>query len=376
MTSIKIMKLKEVAEITMGQSPPSNTYSEKNGMPFFQGKAEFGIRFPTVKKYCTKPIRITEKNSILMSVRAPVGSINISNQKACIGRGLCSIKAKPGMDYLFLFHYLKMQEENIASQGQGSTFKAINKKAVENIEVSVPSLKEQKKIVSILEKVKEIQEKNLKSREVLRLSLVSYFNNLLNRLLISTQTKIEMLGEICDVRDGTHESPKYVGAGFPLITSKNITNGTIDFTNVNLISKKDLDKINKRSLVDEGDIIMPMIGTIGNPVIVIKNQEFGIKNVALIKFQKSTISNIYIQQLLSSNYFNEVTKKSNRGGTQKFIALKDIRNIPIPIPNEKEQKIFSEFYKACQKMFSSQEKLKNELNNLLLSLMQKYFGVV
>jgi type I restriction enzyme M protein len=118
-----------------------------------------------------------------------------------------------------------------------------------------------------------------------------------------------LLSEICDVRDGTHESPKYIQVGFPLITSKNIKRGAIDFTDVNCISKEDLDKINQRSCVDDGDIIMPMIGTIGNPIIVKKDRDFAIKNVALIKFYSdSKVVNYFIKSILGSEQFKNTLR--------------------------------------------------------------------
>lgn len=94
------------------------------------------------------------------------------------------------------------------------------------------------------------------------------------------------LGEVSDVRDGTHDSPKYHKNGYPFITSKNLrSDGTIDLENVSLISAEDFKKVNKRSKVDQGDILFGMIGTIGNPAIV-KDCNFAIKNVALINFEK------------------------------------------------------------------------------------------
>ena len=138
------------------------------------------------------------------------------------------------------------------------------------------------------------------------------------------------LNKICDVRDGTHDSPKYLNSGYPLITSKNIKNGTIDFTDVNFISKKDLDKINKRSKVDQGDIIMPMIGTIGNPIIVGSKKDFAIKNVALIKFYPdSKIDRVLLRYLLDSEYIKEEYINHSSGSTQKFISLGFIRKIKI-----------------------------------------------
>ena len=154
-----------------------------------------------------------------------------------------------------------------------------------------------------------------------------------NEKMRSTKYEIVRLGDVCDVRDGTHDSPKYQQQGFPLITSKNIKDGYIDFTDSNLISEEDLEKINKRSKVDNGDIIMPMIGTIGNPIIVKKDREFGIKNVALIKLKEhSNIENTYLKSILSSDYFFKHFEKQSSGSTQKFISLGFIRDLQIPLP--------------------------------------------
>ncbi|GAF85662.1 unnamed protein product, partial [marine sediment metagenome] len=141
------------------------------------------------------------------------------------------------------------------------------------------------------------------------------------------------LKSICDVRDGTHDSPKYQQKGFPLVTSKNVREGEIDFSTANLISKEDLYKINKRSRVDDGDIIMPMIGTIGNPILVKKDREFAIKNVALIKFYKdSKINRLYLKLTLESDALTNHYLNRSNGSSQKFIPLGFIRNLQIPLP--------------------------------------------
>lgn len=172
------------------------------------------------------------------------------------------------------------------------------------------------------------KEKVLENKDVV-LSAERYFETL------KSQTEFELikLEDICDVRDGTHESPKYIQQGFPLVTSKNIIDGTIDFSNVNLISKEDLEKINKRSLVENGDIIMPMIGTIGNPIIVKKEREFAIKNVALIKFNKdSKVNNIFLKYILESERINDFFQFEAKGVAQKYISLGLLRSIEIPLP--------------------------------------------
>jgi len=151
--------------------------------------------------------------------------------------------------------------------------------------------------------------------------------------------RLVSLGEVCDVRDGTHDSPKYVHDGYPLITSKNLKYGYIDFTDVNLISREDLDAINRRSKVDAGDILMPMIGTIGNPVIADASCEYAVKNVALIKFHKdSTVDNRFLKDVLASAEMQSRFDLQASGSTQRFIPLDFIRKIEIPLPPLEVQK--------------------------------------
>ncbi len=144
--------------------------------------------------------------------------------------------------------------------------------------------------------------------------------------------------ECLDVRDGTHDSPKYVSEGFPLVTSKNLVDGKIDFSTCNFISEEDHYAISKRSSVDEGDILYAMIGTIGNPVVVNKDCEFSIKNVALFKFNNENLFNRYFYHFLNSPLAKNQFDANARGGTQKFVSLGNIRELEIPLPPLSEQK--------------------------------------
>ena len=128
--------LSSVAEIIMGQSPPSDTYNDQGeGLPFYQGKTDFGLKYPAPRLYCTAPQKTAEAGDILISVRAPVGPTNIAPEKSCIGRGLAAIRAK-GIDAEFLFFNLRYVEPYIASLGTGSTFTAINKHHLADFEVN------------------------------------------------------------------------------------------------------------------------------------------------------------------------------------------------------------------------------------------------
>ena len=144
------------------------------------------------------------------------------------------------------------------------------------------------------------------------------------------------LGDVCGIRDGTHESPKFKDDGFALITSKNLnTDGTLNFNNVSYINKMDFNLINLRLKVDIGDILFGMIGTIGNPVMV-NECNFAIKNVALIK-EKNKLINCYLIHYLNSNIIIKQFYENKVGGTQKFIALGLIRQLLINLPTLPEQ---------------------------------------
>ena len=145
------------------------------------------------------------------------------------------------------------------------------------------------------------------------------------------------LSEVIDVRDGTHDSPKYVPEGIPLVTSKNLSNGTIDYGNIKYITQADADRINERSAVDDGDILFAMIGSIGNPVLVKKDREFCIKNMAL--FKRYTDTDIDMNYMYWFFYFVQYSLKAEAsGGVQSFISLTRFREYPFPLPPLTEQK--------------------------------------
>ena len=144
------------------------------------------------------------------------------------------------------------------------------------------------------------------------------------------------LNDCLDVRDGTHDTPKYVVDGVPLVTSKNLRDGSIDFSNVKLISREDHEAISLRSKVDNDDILFAMIGSIGNPVLYHGDAEFSIKNMALFKHIQNGMymEYVYWWLFLSQN----VMKKQASGGVQSFVSLKYLRNYYIPVPPYDEQK--------------------------------------
>ncbi|MEM2153433.1 MAG: restriction endonuclease subunit S, partial [Nitrososphaeria archaeon] len=148
----EIVRLKEIAEVIMGQSPPSSTYNKEGvGLPFLQGKMEFGEIFPKPLVWCSEPIKVTEMNDILISVRAPVGDVNLAPYRLCIGRGLAAIRFNSERtSYKFYFYYLQKIKKFLENLGKGSTFKAITKEDLEDLKIVHAHLSEQHNIVEVL----------------------------------------------------------------------------------------------------------------------------------------------------------------------------------------------------------------------------------
>lgn len=151
------------------------------------------------------------------------------------------------------------------------------------------------------------------------------------------------LNDISDVRDGTHDSPKYQSSGHPFITSKNVKNGFINYDDIQYISNEDFKEINKRSKVDVNDILIGMIGTIGNMALIRTEPDFAIKNVALIKDIKQ-VNYLYLYHSLHAPYVEKQLSSGMDGGTQKFVSLRNIRNLDILLPSEDEQSKLGEYF--------------------------------
>jgi len=143
--------LGEVASLNMGQSPPSSTYNTiGEGMLFLQGKAEFGRIYPTPVKWCSEPKKVTTRGSVLISVRAPVGDVNVAKDEYCIGRGLAAIDGEDALDNWFLFYLLTFAKQRFEDKATGSTFKSINKGVLQNFPIPLPPLPEQRCIAPVL----------------------------------------------------------------------------------------------------------------------------------------------------------------------------------------------------------------------------------
>ncbi len=221
-----------------------------------------------------------------------------------------------------------MQAAEIPSLGYARHYRLIKE-----LEIPVPPLPEQRRIVGILDEAfdgiataKANAEKNLQNARALFDSHLQSIFTQKGKGWVETR-----LGDAFDVRDGTHDSPKYHTTGFPLITSKNLKRDGLSFENVSLINEQDYAKINQRSAVHKGDVLFAMIGTIGNPTLVTVEPNFAIKNVALFKNPHGQ-SGAFLKHYLASAWVISKRMQEAKGTTQKFVGLGYLRSFPINLP--------------------------------------------
>ena len=383
----EIKKLGEVCDIVGGSTPKTGEPSYWDGVHYWITPAELDgskyisstSRTITDEGVKSAHLQLLPSGTVLLSSRAPIGKVAITTTPMYCNQGFKNLVCSNMLYNEFAYWFLYYNTEYLNSLGTGATFKEISKRVVEQIPIPVPPREEQERIVTELDCLSGIIERKREQlRELDALAQSIFYQMFGDPITNEKGWELKKLGEVCDVRDGTHDSPKYLDySDYILITSKNITNdGNIDFSTANYISKEDYDAINKRSYVESGDIIMAMIGTIGKPIIVKEtDKKFCIKNVALIKFGCSTmVINTYIKAMLNNPDYGQYIQSQNKGGTQKFVALGTIRNLPIPLPSIEIQQQFVDKIEAIEKQKALIKQSITQTETLFNARMDYYFN--
>lgn len=204
-----ICKLEDCLSITMGQSPNSNSYNENRiGLPFYQGSADFGELYPISRKWCSAPIKIAEKNDVLLSIRAPVGHLNICYEKSCIGRGLSALHGKGNISNHFVFFLLKNLQQTLHENSTGTTFLAITGERLKNISIPLPPLAEQERIVAKIEELFAGIDAGVENLKSVKNQIALYRQSVLKSafdgtLYKTTEWNFTSIGTVCDINPKT-----------------------------------------------------------------------------------------------------------------------------------------------------------------------------
>ena len=342
----------------MGQSPPSTSYNDAgDGLPFYQGKTDFGATYPTPRIYCREPKKLAEAGDILMSVRAPVGATNICHGKSCIGRGIAAIRPK-GIDRDFLYFYLKKIEAYVDGLGSGAIFKAINKSQLAELPINQAGIPrpEQKKIAHILLTVQraiEAQERIIQTTTELKKTLMHKLFTEGLRNEPQKQTEIGPVPESWEVvrlgtllarepQNGLYKPKKDYGAGTQILRIDDFSNaGDIVAIAINRVILS-VDEIRIYGL-DAGDIVINRVNSLshlGKTALVGSIGEAMVFESNMMRFSvnESMVRKEYAFKFLNSSLAKrQIIESAKRAVAQSSINQGDVKALRIPKPSLAEQ---------------------------------------
>jgi type I restriction enzyme S subunit len=349
--------LGESCDIVLGQSPSSDTYNADGiGLPFYQGKAEFGDLYPTPEKWCSSPKKIAEENDILITVRAPVGPTNLCPEKSCIGRGLAAIRPRNGMPNKFFLYYLRYIEKEWDSKATGTTFKAITGDVLRNQEMPLPPLAEQERIVARLEELLSDLEAGVAALERVRAGVKRYKASVLKAACegklfgdrgiedgeLLEEGRWVTVGDVTEsMKNGVYKPAEYYADdGIACLRMYNIEDGAIVWKDIKRMKLTEEEVETYRLL--PGDILVNRVNSrelVGKTAVIPSGLEsivYESKNIRL-KIKQDIADSTYINYCFGAyrqRYFNfnaqQVVGMASINQTQ-------IAQMPIPLPPLEEQ---------------------------------------
>ncbi len=353
-------RLKVFASVNMGQSPSSEECNQNGiGLPFLQGNADFGNLHPSPKTYCETARKTALQDDILLSVRAPVGQMNVADQTYGIGRGLCAITPHSDIDRNYLWFLLYLIREELSSVSTGSTYDAVSVDEVKRLTSCLPPLPEQRAIAAFLDRetasINTLIAKKQHLIDLLREKRTALISHAVTKGLDPTapmkDSGVAWLGEIpqgwevhslrrvvdtfVDYRGFT---PAKTDSGTPLVTARNIKNGIIDFTlSKEFISEEDYPDRMVRGFPKIGDVLVTTEAPLGETAQIVDEKIALAQRIILLKVNKSLITNDYLKHYLSSEAGKAELWSRATGSTAVGIKASHLREIFIIVPFISEQ---------------------------------------
>ena len=389
------LAIHEVCDVISGQSPKGSAYNvEGDGLPFYQGKKEFGKKYIRAPKQWTREVtKEAKEGDILMSVRAPVGPINFTMQRICIGRGLAAIRARETIDREFLFYALLFKQSEIRGD-EGAVFPSINRKQIQAIRIPAPPIREQERIVAILDEAFASldtaitnTEKNLGNAQELFESYLSSVFDQSDEGWTHSSVKSLVADEVLDKPlDGNHGEihPKksdFVNSGVPFLMAKDLGCGSVNQTSCYFISKKQASELRK-GFAKDGDILLSHKGTVGRCAVLKTNNPFVVLTPQLTYYRirkKSKLFNRFLYYYFKSpRFLSTLNHIAGAGSTRAYIGITRQLDLPISFPTLENQKLlagkFDELMVESRRLQVIYQKKLSSLTELKQSLLQKAFS--
>lgn len=327
-TEFEIVKIEDVAEVISGQSPESSNYNDKGeGLPFYQGRTDFGqIYLEAPTKWTTQITKEAYKNDILMSVRAPVGPVNIATEKICIGRGLAAIRPKENIEQFYLFYMLRSLNGIIKGNG-GAVFDSISRDQIKEIEIPLPPLEIQQQIVAEIEGYQKIIDG---AKQVI--------NNYKPTISINPDWEMVELGTLAKLVGGSTPSKEnssyWENGNVDWITCSDFSNSPMYIEDsIRKITEKAV-KENSTSIVPKDTLVLVTRVSLGKMAFVRKPTALNQDLTALL-FDEEKINKRYGYFFLLS--IADKIENDGHGATVKGVTRDYVKDIKVPLPSLKEQ---------------------------------------
>ena len=375
--------LKDVCAINMGQSPDSNSYNDDGeGVPFFQGNADFGERYPITRKWCSAPTKMAMPDDILISVRAPIGAMNYAKEECCIGRGLAALTPdKSKVSPEFVFWLLKGKNRELNSKGTGSTFKAIGRKVLEETLVPNIPLQKQKEYSEALEKVYAIiQARKIQLQKLDELVKARFVELFGDSECNTMQWPIKKLSELCNVGSSKRiYQNEQCADGIPFLRISDLNERIDNIENVPelFISTDKYKELEENGLAPTaGDILITSRGTLVRCYIVRLKDKFYFQDgmISWLFDMNNQITSVYLSRLFAMSGIQKQIASLQAGSTVAYLSIQMLKKLNIMVPSLERQKQFAIFVNQTNKAKTAIQKALDEAQLLFDSLMRKYFG--
>ena len=376
-----VCKLKDCCTIIAGQSPESKYYNTSgDGLPFFQGKADFGELYPNIRVFCSQPTKVAEKDDILLSVRAPVGPTNLAPCRVCIGRGLTAIRPSKNLMTRYVLLFFKYFEAQLAAKGTGTTFKAITQDVVKNLEIPVPSLEEQAHIVARAAELFSELDAGVETLQKIKQQLAVYRQAVLKRAFGSIEYKFSApIESLCEsIVDCPHSTPKWVEDGCICLRTTNFRRGVLDLSERNYVSKETFDRRNARLVPHPGDVLYSREGAILGIACIIPNDTYVCLGQRMMLLRTGErLNNRYLMYYLNSPVVTHHVAKITGGSASPHVNVGDIKAFIIPCPEvEAQEKIVSDIdekYSECDSIEKTIDKALQQSAAMRQSILKQAF---
>nr|DAG48710.1 MAG TPA: hypothetical protein [Caudoviricetes sp.] len=383
---MEYVMLKDVCAINMGQSPDSDSYNNNGeGVPFFQGNADFGERYPVVRKWCSAPTKMAAPEDILISVRAPIGAMNYAKEECCIGRGLAALTPdRTKVSPEFLFWLLKEKNTELNSKGTGSTFKAIGKKVLEETMIPNIPIEKQLEYSEALEKVHAIIQMRKKEIQHLDDLIKARFVEMFGSIHDGRFDMKTLLEIVNDDKNSIKRGPfggalkkeDFVEDGYLVYEQRHAIHNDFEYAKYYITQEKYEGMIGFK--VVPGDLIISCSGvTLGRIAEVPEGAKEGIINQALLKLSLNPhimMNTFFIQQFRGEEIQNILFGFSRGSGIPNMPSMSEVKAVKFICPPLELQKEYCDFVHQVDKSKVVVQKALDETQILFNSLMQQYFG--